>query len=206
MHNKLKRRPYYLLVLGVPVLLIAYGLSSLYQQPVRFDVQIPSPNYRQATPHKPTIKAADRGLPAQLDIPKLNVKSAVSYTGITKSGAMETPNNAIDVGWYKYGPLPGNTGSAVMAGHVDGSRGEPGVFSSLEKLQPGDTLSVTDQQGRLTSFTVRESRIYGQDDQPAEAFNSSSGSHLNLITCTGDWDAGQHHFLKRLVVFTDRSY
>ncbi|MDB5161272.1 MAG: hypothetical protein JWO96_652, partial [Candidatus Saccharibacteria bacterium] len=37
----------------------------------------------------------------------------------------------------------------------------------------------------------------------SEVFNGGPGAHLNLITCAGDWDAANHHYLSRLVVFTD---
>jgi len=123
--------------------------------------------------------------------------------GDTSSGDMAVPNSLVDVGWYKYGPLPGETGSAVIAGHVVGFHGEPGVFGQLDQLKPGDTVSVTDAKGQPASFTVSRIKIYDPADQHKEVFKSSSGAHLNLITCSGDWDASHLHYLKRLVVFTD---
>ncbi|HEX7633142.1 MAG TPA: class F sortase [Candidatus Saccharimonadales bacterium] len=181
------------------------GWFDLHQKPIRVVTQINESAPKQASSQALAPKAVDRGLPVRLEIPKLKISAVVVYMGITKAGAMQTPNNAIDVGWYKYGPLPGNSGSAVIAGHIDGIRGEPGVFSNLDALQPGDPLTVADTQGRSTSFVVREVRTYDQNEQPTEVFNSSNGHHLNLITCAGDWDTAQHHFSKRLVVFTDKS-
>lgn len=152
---------------------------------------------------KVVVAAANHGLPKRLQIPALNIDAAILYMGVNKSGAMETPGNAVDVGWYKYGALPGNNGSAVIAGHIDGSKGEPGVFSRLAELKPGDILTVSDNLNGSASFTVKDLKVYDQDEQPDEVFNSSQGSHLNLITCTGSWDASNHRFLKRLVVFAD---
>ena len=148
--------------------------------------------------------AHNYGLPVQLQISPLKVDAKVSYMGKTKTGAMDTPPNVIDVGWYKYGALPGNVGTAVMAGHLDGLKAEPGVFSQLKLLQPGDIVSVRDNAGATVSFKVRTSKSYGQNEQPAEVFTSSEGAHLNLITCTGTWDKTAHQFAQRLVVFTDR--
>ena len=124
--------------------------------------------------------------------------------GNTKTGAMDTPTNVVDVGWYKYGALPGNVGTAVVAGHLDGLKAEPGVFSQLKLLQPGDIVSVHDNAGATVSFKVRTTKSYGQNEQPAEVFTSTEGAHLNLITCTGSWDKTAHQFAQRLVVFTDR--
>ncbi len=149
--------------------------------------------------------ATNRGLPAQLVIPKLNINTKVIYVGVTKDGNMEAPKNVHDVGWYKYGAIPGNKGAAVIAGHLDGLKGEPGVFSELEKLQKGDSFSVIDDKDRAMPFVVRELREYGQNEQPAEVFSAAEGAHLNLITCTGAWDKDARRFTHRLVVFADRS-
>jgi LPXTG-site transpeptidase (sortase) family protein len=145
------------------------------------------------------------GLPNRLQISKLHIDTHVIYVGLTKDGNMSVPTNVIDAGWYKYGALPGNTGTAVIAGHLDGLRGEPGVFSNLSKLVPGDTILVSESNGVIVSFIVRETKKYPQTEQPTEVFNSTSGSHLNLITCTGNWDSSEHRFAERLVVFADKA-
>ena len=123
--------------------------------------------------------------------------------GITQTGNMAVPASIKDTGWYKFGALPGNPGTAVIAGHLDGPGNEPGVFAGLHKLLAGDTILVTDSNGLVTSFVVRSSRNYNQNEQPAEVFTSTSGSHLNLITCTGSWDSSKQRFAQRLVVFAD---
>jgi sortase (surface protein transpeptidase) len=156
---------------------------------------------------KPAVVAHQsfRGLPARLVIPAINVNAAVEYTGRTPAGDMAVTNGSVDVGWYKYGPLPGEAGSAVMAGHVVGINGQPGIFINLSRLAPGDLVSVVDAKGQSVSFTVRASQTYNPAQADASVFNSASGTHLNLITCAGDWDAAAHHYLSRLVVFADKS-
>jgi LPXTG-site transpeptidase (sortase) family protein len=143
-------------------------------------------------------------LPARLTIPKLKIDAAILNVGLTQTGDMDVPNDLAQAGWYKYGPLPGNQGSAVIAGHLDGLRGAPGIFLNLNKLTAGDSISVTDSQGRVTSFAVQTTRTYDQDGSIGEVFQSEQGAHLNLITCTGAWDKAQRHYLKRLVVFADK--
>ncbi len=151
-----------------------------------------------------TTPEPNHTLPARLVIPDIKVDARVLYMGLTKGSSMEVPSNITDVGWYKYGPLPGNKGSAVIAGHIDGLKGQPGVFVDLSKLQLGSAIFITDTNGSTTNFIVKASKKYGQNDQPDEVFHSSDGVHLNLITCTGDWDKSQHQFLERLVVFADK--
>lgn len=115
---------------------------------------------------------------------------------------MEVPDNSVDVGWFKLGPLPGQRGSAVFAGHFDGKNGEIGVFTDLYKLKKGDTVYVTDDKGISTTFVVRESRTY-DPGYAEEVFSQNDQAHLNLVTCDGVWDGTKKSYSKRLVVFTD---
>ncbi|MGB4957262.1 MAG: class F sortase [Candidatus Saccharimonas sp.] len=151
------------------------------------------------------VKAATSrtyGLPVRLTIPKIDVNADISYMGLTASGDMEAPKTNEDSGWYKYGPHPGNTGSAVIAGHL--GVGSSAVFSELGSLAKGDTISVTDDHGQIVSFVVTHTRTYAYDMEPSEVFTSATGTHLNLITCNGDWDSTKRTYSERLVVFTDR--
>ncbi len=53
-------------------------------------------------------------------------------------------------------------------------------------------------------FVVTEIRRYNSEAAPREVFASSSGTHLNLITCEGEWDYQRNTYTERLVVFTDK--
>jgi len=141
-------------------------------------------------------------LPVRLKIPKINVDASIEYVGVTSKGAMEVPDNAVSVGWFKLGPRPGEKGSAVIAGHFDGKNGEAGVFIDLYKLNKGDKLYIEDDKGASITFVVRESRIYdpGYAD---DVFSASESARLNLITCDGVWNGVKKSYSKRLVIFTD---
>ncbi len=143
------------------------------------------------------------GLPIRLVIPKINVDAGILYMGLTPQGDMEVPTKIDELGWYKFGPNPGEEGSAVIAGHL--GVGEPGIFMNLDKLEIGDTFSVIDNNGQFIYFVVREIKTYNSTDHPSEVFFSDSGSHLNLITCSGDWDKTKQGMSKRLVVFADKT-
>jgi sortase A len=201
-HRKSRKRE--LLLVGLVCVAGLSGLALFRHAPAKKPVSytIISP---QKVPQPPKPAAVNYGLPVRLKIPKLAVDAPIAYTGLTKAGAMAAPTDITGVGWYKNGALPGNTGSAVMAGHIDGPKGQPAVFASLSTLQKGDTLQVVDSNNVTIPFVVREARTYGQDEQPSEVFNASDHAHLNLITCIGTWDRTQHRFLQRLVVFADKS-
>lgn len=199
-----KNRKHGLLLAGLVCAISLSGLAFFRHTPAKKPV-----NHAVASSHKtlppPPPAVVNYGLPVRLKIPKLAIDAPITYMGLTKAGAMAVPTDITDVGWYKNGALPGNKGSAVMAGHIDGPKGQPAVFAGLGKLQKGDTLQVVDSNNMTIPFTVREARTYGQDEQPSEVFNATDNAHLNLITCTGTWDNTQHRFLERLVVFADKS-
>ena len=149
-----------------------------------------------------TISPITPGPPMRLTIPTINVDAAIQHVGVSPKGEMEVPSNTVDVAWFKPGSLPGEKGSAVIAGHLDGKNGEVGVFTNLDKLKEGDMLYVEDNAGVLIAFVVRESLIYdpGYADN---VFNRNDNAHLNLITCAGAWDGDKNTYSKRLVVFAD---
>lgn len=145
----------------------------------------------------------DPGLPVRLRIPSIEVDAAIESVGLTSKGAMDVPKDPNDAGWYNLGPRPGESGSAVLAGHLDWYKGKTAIFQYLSKLREGDLLSVETDKGRFFTFVVREIRTYRPDEYVPEVFLKSDGIHLNLITCGGIWDSVQKIYRERLIVFTD---
>ena len=146
-------------------------------------------------------KQKDVGNPNRLKIPSIGVDADIESVGVTPDGLMGVPVNNIDVGWFNLGPRPGERGSAVIAGHLDGTNGEEAVFSNLNKLKMGDKVYVVDENGNTVSFTVEGNQEYdvGYAD---EIFSRNDGTYFNLITCDGIWDGIKKSYSKRLVVFT----
>lgn len=157
----------------------------------------------------PRVVAAEKtvvvpGLPTRLKIPKLNIDAPVDSLGLTPDGDLDTPKTAENTGWYNAGPKPGEVGSAVIDGHFGYANNKPAVFDYLHTLVAGDVFHVEDEHKVTRSFVVRESRIFGPEDDATVVFRSSDNlAHLNLITCQGIWSAGQESYSTRLVVFAD---
>ncbi len=164
--------------------------------PSSFPVSIPIPAGIDAKPQS----QANYDLPARLEIPKLGINANVIEMGLTVNGNMDAPGNMQDVGWYKLGPMPGELGSAVIDGHL--GVGVRGVFADLHKLEAGDKITVLDKIGQRISFVVSRKEIYDRLARPEEVFVSSDGVHLNLITCSGDWNK-KYGTPDRLVIFAD---
>ncbi len=150
-----------------------------------------------------TIKQA---LPSRLKIPIINVNANVLHLGLTPEGAMDAPKGPDDVSWYDLGVVPGEVGSAVIAGHYGPWKtGAVSVFEDLNKLQKGDKVSVINEDGSEIVFVVRETKMFLATDNPQTVFSSTDGlAHLNLITCQGIWNKSDQSYSNRYVVFTDK--
>ncbi len=149
------------------------------------------------------VLSSSSTLPVRLQIPKLSIDAKVQKVGITKKDTMGIPSNFTDVGWYKYGPVPGAMGNAVIDGHVDNAVNLSGVFKRLDTLKPGDKLSVVNAGGEVSHFVVTRKEIWDYDaTTTGELFGSATTSNLILVTCGGDWDQAIKEYLKRVVIFS----
>lgn len=183
------------------VLLTAGGLALFGYTLVNATIAAPQEDMAQAPAAASVVVPGDA--PALLAIPSLGITANVQQTGLTKSGAMGTPSNFTDVAWYKYGPAPGQAGSAVIDGHVDNGLALAGVFKHLGDIKLGDDVYVTTTSGQKLHFKVVDIEIYPYQDAPTNViFNRDDQVRLNLITCDGTWVKGGHTYNERLVVFT----
>lgn len=154
----------------------------------------------------PARDAEPGDLPQRLLVPALGIDAHVKHVGITDKGDMATPGTFVDVGWYKYGTVPGFVGSAVIDGHVDNALALDGVFKRLEELKPGDFIYVETASSTELRFVVREVASYPAAEVPTERlFNDKGSVYLNLITCTGIWLKSTNQYAERLVVYTELS-
>jgi sortase (surface protein transpeptidase) len=151
----------------------------------------------------PSSAPARTSVPLRLKIPRLQIDAAVEAVGLTPQGAMGVPKNTSDVAWFSLGPWPGETGSAVISGHLDWYNGATAVFNNLYKLHPGDKIYIIDGSGASKIFVVRKSQLYAADAEATPIFSSAAGAHLNLVTCAGVWNKFKNSYTKRLVIFTD---
>lgn len=142
---------------------------------------------------------------SRLRIPQINVDALIEDVGLTPEGAMDSPRGPNEAGWYKLGPKPGESGSAVIDGHSGWKNGIPAVFDNLHKLSKGDKIFVEDEKGSVITFVVREIRKYNPTADASDVFWSTDGNaHLNLITCGGIWDKISRSSSERLIVFADK--
>ncbi|MGH7174758.1 MAG: class F sortase, partial [Minisyncoccia bacterium] len=129
-------------------------------------------------------------LPARIAIPVIGVDAPVDPLGLVAGDRMQAPSNFTDVGWYKYGTLPGQPGVAVMYAHLDNGLGLAGVFKDLDKLQTGEEIDITQGSGQVLRFAVSDIETYPYQAVPPAALGEGSGAETSnpeivLITCAG---------------------
>lgn len=197
-------------VLGVAVVVIAAGsvigaLSST--GPGKGSMATTTAPTTTTTTKRPAgsgtaIRALKHSVPMGLVIPAIDVSTTVGTLGLQPDGQIMVPATTRAVGWFKYGPTPGQLGSSTILGHVDSFKG-PGVFFNLKNLKPGDTLTVTLADHAVTHFVVTRVVEYSKSTFPDKLVYGPHGTRvLNLITCGGAFDRATGHYESNIVVFS----
>jgi sortase (surface protein transpeptidase) len=150
-----------------------------------------------AAPQSSSVPVA---LPVSLTIPAIGVSTRLVQLGLTTTGTLQVPASTAVAGWYTGSPRPGQTGAAVIAGHVDSQAG-PAVFFRLRLLQPGQLVYVRRADGSLAVFQVTAVQMYLKAQFPTAAvYAAQPDAQLRLITCGGTFDPATGHYLSNVVV------
>jgi hypothetical protein len=158
-------------------------------------------------------------VPLELQIPSLKVDAPVLGVGLNAENVMDTPKGQIGdpiwqtAFWYRGSSIPGEVGTATIAGHVDDPFGLPEIFANLQDLRPGDLIIIHVKNTTVDiRFIIDEVKVYSvqESSDPAvlkKIFGAGpvSGTgpqpspdglaHLTLITCSGNFANGKfdHH-------------
>ena len=163
----------------------------------------PAAHVSLPTPHAsaPARKPARPATPVRVRIPSIGVDTRLVWLGLDANGALEAPKSFTNAGWWSGGARPGESGPAVIAGHVDSKTG-PAVFYRLRDLHRGDAIVVTRRDGSTVRFTVQRSASYPKNRFPTNAvYGPTAKPALRLITCSGTFDRSTGHYLDNTVVY-----
>lgn len=195
----------FIIVIGI-VVGISFGYTISHgshhgKQSVLADTTVA--HHSEAPTAVPTQSAQGPGVPVTISIPKINVNAHVESVGMDSEGRMGVPTNSMETAWYSPGFKPGMNGSAVIDGHLDLATGAPAVFWNLKMLVAGDTILVTEDNGKKYTFGVTQIVKYPDNNFPIkEVFAATDVPMLNLITCNGTWDQASKNYSDRLVVYS----
>ncbi len=140
-------------------------------------------------------------LPVAIEIPDIDVRSALVALGVDDDRRLEVPADADQAGWYAGGPRPGEEGAAVVVGHFDWTDG-PAVFWRLNQLQTGDPVHVTGLDGTTTDFIVDRVERWPKAEFPTDlVYQDADGAELRLITCGGSFNDEVGSYRDNVIVF-----
>jgi len=143
-----------------------------------------------------------RPTPVALRIPVIGVNVSLSTLGLNADHTVQVPTDFQQAGWFGLGPSPGQTGSAVILGHVDSYTG-PAVFFQIRALRAGDQVNVSLADGAIAHFQVSAVAMYAKDQFPAQqVYAPHGGSTLQLVTCGGTFDTHTRSYLSNIVAYT----
>lgn len=140
------------------------------------------------------------GAPVRLRVPDLGLDAAVRPVGVGGDRQMRLPADPRELGWYRFGPAPGDAGSVVLAGHVDSRRFGVGPLVGLQAVDVGTVVQMTTRTGRLRSYRVDSIERFDQQALPAAVFARTGPERLRLVTCTGPYLPEAGGYQQNLVV------
>lgn len=142
--------------------------------------------------------------PDRIEIPAIGVAAPIGPVGLTADGALDVPplDRPGDTGWYDQGPVPGETGPAVVVGHVDAAG--PAVFFRLRELRPGDRITITRTDAVTVAFRVVSVEQVKKAEFPTDrVYGDLDHAALRLITCGGTFDPSRKSYLSNVIVYAD---
>jgi hypothetical protein len=141
--------------------------------------------------------------PTRIEVDAIGVDHRIVAVGLNPDGSMEIPHDVHELGWYEPGVMPGESGSAVIAGHVDSRAQGPGAFFDLRLLEAGDAIEITDESGTSRVWTVDRVVRYPKDRIPLQELFRWEGdsADLVLVTCGGAFDRTRRSYEDNIVVY-----
>lgn len=152
---------------------------------------------------RPAAEAAGHqaGEPRRLLVSRLGLAMPVRATGVRSDGQMALPDRPQQIGWYRYGPRPGDSsGAAVLGGHVDSREYGVGPLAGLDRLERGDRIVVEQSRGRQ-AYEVRSVQLITKRSLPVDTLFARTGpAVLRILTCGGPYDPDRGGYRDNLVV------
>ncbi|AVV40237.1 class F sortase [Streptomyces sp. P3] len=143
-----------------------------------------APSVSTGRPARPPTRSA----PVGLRIAAIGVDTPVMRLGLAADGTVQVPpvEEHDRAGWYEHSPTPGQTGPAVILGHVTVGRYGDGVFRRLGRLRAGDRIAARLENGTTAEFAVTEVRTVDKARFPTQdVYGNVDRPELRLITCGG---------------------
>ena len=138
--------------------------------------------------------------PVGLRVPGLGLDATVRPVGVGLDRQMRLPDDPRVLGWYRFGPAPGDGGSVVLAGHVDSRRFGVGPLAALQTIDVGERIEVVIGSDEVRSYRVDSIETFDRKALPSAVFARTGPERLRLVTCTGPYLPDTGGYQQNLVV------
>ena len=140
--------------------------------------------------------------PVRLEVAALGIDVKIAPVGLDAEGRMALIEDPSIAAWYAWGPTPASeSGSMVIAAHVDSLTYDLLPFARLRDATPGTEVLVTDATGARHVYVVQTSEVVVKEEVDWDAaFDRSGPPRLTLVTCGGEFDYSARRYLSNLVV------
>ena len=156
----------------------------------------------EPTPQEIIEYTVPAGNPRYISIPSIgnvNQRQVISV-GLTKAGALDTPINIFQAGWYNQSAKPGTGGTVIIDGH-NGGPNVIGIFKHLPNAKLGEKVIIENGAGQIFTYTIVKNDtipLAESDNYMKEIFRKIDGKEtLTVITCTGEWSQTRQTYLSR---------
>ncbi|NRQ30751.1 class F sortase [Nonomuraea sp. NN258] len=175
--------------------------------PARLEAPPPPAALPTVAPIKAPKTKAAKARPTRIRIPKLKVNAPIGAVTVDIKGNLGVPplSRPNQTGWYRFSPVPGEVGPAIINGHVSTRKG-PAVFDRLRNLAKGDQIYVYRSDGKVTRFTVSGIEQASKSAFPTNrVYGNTNDSQLRLITCGGVYNKQAHSYTDNIIVYATLS-
>ncbi|WP_162985727.1 class F sortase [Virgibacillus halodenitrificans] len=143
-------------------------------------------------------KHKNKSIPTRLELPSIHVSAQINKVGLAPNGAMDTLDGPTLIAWYQFSSIPGQEGNAILAGHRDWE-GQLGTLFYLERMELGDELIITFEDGHTETFELVSNNLYPETDVPEHVMDLNGDSRITVITCAGTFNKQTGHYDSRVV-------
>jgi LPXTG-site transpeptidase (sortase) family protein len=158
----------------------------------------------------PPVREGVIGSGDRLFVSRIGIDAPVNIRDIASDGIMGDPAGPLDVVRYNF-PLsdgfdgyPGNSGTTLIAGHLDFRNYGLAVFGKLKEIVPGDAIDYLREDGVMVSYQVDWVEDVAPDYPFGALARTTAVDSLVLITCTGQFDWSVEEYPLRRVVYATK--
>lgn len=179
-------------LLAITVMLIGYNyvISRVKYSPVKAVMAVSSVpskvrtkiiNVPDKDPPAPSLEAASM----YMSIPKLMINTPLEETSSSVGEDVATPQNPVNIAWYKNGKKPGEVGNSILSGFMNGGS-TSGILTGLDRLKNDDEIKVIFKDKNVMTYKIVDIKKYKQgEDIPSEQIKKEDGKYLTLFAVSG---------------------